>query len=345
METLEPDTVIPIRCETCEVIRQDPEHDARTLERACRHSGPVTGRERPILIDPISSDGGASAPGAPPIGAGESSRLTDIPPPDRTEGPPARWRILLDGDRGGAENMARDHALARELRTGTGVLRIYGWSRPTGSFGRNEPARGLYDPETADREGVAFVRRPTGGRVVLHDEELTYAVAAPLRAWGGLRGAYRAINEGLVAALRRLGAPAELAGSPEHREAPLSAGPCFQLPSEGEVVARGRKLVGSAQARVGRALLQHGSILLSGSQDPLARIGPEATAEAGARPTTLRSLLGRVPDRSTVSEALMDGLEETLGGRWERATLTAAEQEAARHLRKRYASAEWTWRR
>lgn len=265
--------------------------------------------------------------------------------PGRTEGPPTRWRILLDGEWSGADNMARDHALARELRTGTGVLRLYGWSRPTVSFGRNEPARGLYDPTAADREGVAFVRRPSGGRVVLHDDELTYAVAAPLRAWGGLRGAYRAINEGLVAALERLGVPAELAGPSEEGEAPLTAGPCFQHPAEGEVVARARKLVGSAQARVGRALLQHGSVLLSGSQDPLARIGPEATAEAGAPPTTLGSLLESVPERSVVARTLVEGLQEVLGGRWERDELTGLEEETARALRERYASTEWTWRR
>jgi len=241
--------------------------------------------------------------------------------------------------------MALDHALARELRSGTGVLRVYGWSRPTVSFGRNEAARGLYDVEAADREGVAFVRRPTGGRVVLHDQELTYAVAAPVRAWGGLRDAYREINRALVNALGKLGVEAELAGRGEGREAPLSAGPCFQLPAEGEIVARGRKLVGSAQARLGRALLQHGSLLLAGNQDPLARIGPEATAEAGAPPITLLSLMGWLPERGALVDALVEGMSEVLGGRWEREDPTWAELEAARALRERYDSSEWTWRR
>ena len=280
-----------------------------------------------------------------PPGAADADAAVTASRPGRAEGPPARWRVLLDGEWSGAENMARDHALARELRSGTGILRIYGWSRPTVSFGRNEPARGLYDPTAADREGVTFVRRPSGGRVVLHDEEVTYAVAAPLRAWGGLAGAYRAINRGIVAALRSLGVPAELAGPPGEREAPLSAGPCFQLPAEGEVVARGRKLVGSAQARVGRALLQHGSLLLSGSQDPLARIGPEATAEAGAPPTTLGSLLETVPDPDIVAGSLVEGLEEELGGRWETGELNDPERKAAEAFRERYESPEWTWRR
>lgn len=261
------------------------------------------------------------------------------------EGPPARWRVLVDGYRSGPENMARDHALALEREPGVGVLRIYGWARPTVSFGRNEPARGLYDPGAADREGVRFVRRPTGGRAVLHDEEITYCVVSPPRAWGGVRDAYKAINRGLVTALRVLGVDARLAGAPEGGEPPLSAGPCFQIPAEGEIVARGRKLVGSAQARVEGALLQHGSVLLSGSQDSLARIGPEAAAEAGARPVTLRSLLGSVPAWNDLVGALVDGFSGALGGGWDQSDFTSGEIRAAADLRARYASEEWTWRR
>lgn len=241
--------------------------------------------------------------------------------------------------------MARDHALALEREPGMGVLRIYGWDHPTVSFGRNEPARGLYDPGAAEREGLRFVRRPTGGRAVLHDHEITYCVVTAPRAWGGVRAAYEAINRGLVAALGLLGVDAALAGAPEDGEAPLCAGPCFQIPAEGEIVARGRKLVGSAQARVEGALLQHGSVLLSGSQDPLARIGPEAAAEAGARPVTLRSLLGSVPGWDDLVEALVEGFGRALGGCWEPGELTPAERRSAAELTARYASEEWTWRR
>lgn len=261
------------------------------------------------------------------------------------DSPPALWRVLVDPEENGPANMAADHAVARALRPGEGVLRFYGWARPTVSFGRNEPARGLYDPGAAEREGVGFVRRPTGGRVVLHDDELTYAVAAPLRAWGGLRDAYLTINHGLVRGLRALGVPAELAGPPEGGEPPLSAGPCFQRPSEGEVVAHGRKLVGSAQARITRSLLQHGSLILGGSQDPLARIGPEAAAEAGAPPTSVVGLLGRRPSLDELVDALVSGLEEELGGRWERDDRRPEERLERRRLESRYRSAEWTWRR
>lgn len=264
---------------------------------------------------------------------------------EHRESPPSLWRVLVDAEGSGPTNMAADHAVARALRPGEGVLRFYGWARPTVSFGRNEPARGLYDPGAAEREGVRFVRRPTGGRAVLHDDELTYAVAAPLRAWGGLRDAYRAINRGLVRGLRDLGVRAELAGPSEVGELPLSAGPCFQRPSEGEVVAEGGKLVGSAQARIGKSLLQHGSLILGGSQDPLARIGPEAAAEAGAPPTSVVGLLGRRPSVGDLVEALVTGLEAELGGRWERDRSRPEERRAERELEGRYRSPEWTWRR
>ena len=181
-----------------------------------------------------------------------------------------RWRLLRDDPLPGARNMALDHALALTLREGAGVLRLYGWSRPTVSFGRNEPASGVYDAGSGDSRGLDFVRRPTGGRAVLHEHELTYSVVVPLRALGGPREAYRRINEALAAGLSALGVDVEVAErGTAHRP---DAGPCFQEAAPGEVVVNGRKLVGSAQARVGPALLQHGSIVLRTDQSALERL-------------------------------------------------------------------------
>jgi len=180
---------------------------------------------------------------------------------------------------------------------------------------------------------------------VLHDDELTYAVTAPTRGWGGLREAYRAINRGLVVGLRNLGVPAEMAGTGGERTLPLTAGPCFQRPAPGEVVVGGEKLVGSAQARIGRSLLQHGSVILEGSQDPLARIGPEATAEAGALPASIVGVLGRRPEFGEMVQALVDGLRRELGGCWHRDDLRREERRRGEELRERYRSRDWTWRR
>lgn len=243
--------------------------------------------------------------------------------------------------------MALDHALASCLGPGEAVARLYGWSRPTVSFGRNEPARDRYAPERAVEAGLDLVRRPTGGRAVVHARELTYAVVAPLGAWGGLREAYLAIHRALALALRAVGAPAELApggGSGAAARTGPAAGPCFLAPAAGELVAAGRKLVGSAQARVGRALLQHGSILLDDDQPLLERLGPAGCA-AGEGPATLRALVGDV-GIDELRDAVAESLARALGGRWREDGHRARElAEAERLEAERYASDAWTWRR
>ena len=258
------------------------------------------------------------------------------------------WRLIRDEPRSAARNMAVDHALAVCLGGGEAVARLYSWERPTLSLGRNEPA----GPNAADALRAAFVdvvRRPTGGRAVLHDRELTYAVVAPIDAWGGVRAAYLRINEALAQGLRALGAPVvvalgarvDVAGGT--RSLAPDAGPCFQAPAAGEIVAKGKKLVGSAQARIGRALLQHGSILLEGDQGPLD--GLAGTHVPGAGPIGLRELIGDV-SLDEVAGAVAESLRTVLGGSWCSGELDATEREAADRLEaETYARDSWTWRR
>lgn len=276
-------------------------------------------------------------------GATARHRASGSPAPHDTGASTLRWRILDTGAGSGARNMALDHALALERREGGAVLRFYRWERPTVSLGRNEPARGRYRLEAAEAEGVVFVRRPTGGRAVLHHRELTYSVVLPLRALDGLRNAYRRINRGLLRGLAGLGAPVLLAGNGGPGLSP-SAGPCFRAPVAGEVTLGGRKLVGSAQARVGSSLLQHGSLLLADDQALLGRLRLEGPGETSA-PATLKGALGRIPSWEELTEALAGGLEEELGGGWEAGLPRDTEEAAAAQLLEHYGSAEWTWRR
>jgi len=204
-----------------------------------------------------------------------------------------RWHFIVEPHgRTGAENMAQDEALLYEAdRAGAAFLRLSRWSPPCLSFGRNEPACAHYDRAAIERLGLDVVRRPTGGRAVWHEHELTYAVAAPVAAFGTLRASYRAIHERLAAALRRLGAAAALAAD---RGAPAlddTSGACFAAPVGGEVVVAGRKLVGSAQVRHGSAFLQHGSMLLGGSQERLQAISRQPSTMRSH--TTLATILGR----------------------------------------------------
>src|SRR6185436_7637026 len=106
----------------------------------------------------------------------------------------SRWRLLSVPPRAGAENMARDSALqARAARSGETVFSVYSWSRPTLSLGRNQPAVGLYDLKKIRAAEIDIVRRPTGGRAILHDREVTYSVTAPIGA-ASLRETYDRIN-------------------------------------------------------------------------------------------------------------------------------------------------------
>lgn len=258
-----------------------------------------------------------------------------------TSDPGLIWRVIEDGAQSGADNMARDHALALCLGAEEAVLRLYAWRVPTVSFGRNEPSLGRYDRDDAATRGIDFVRRPTGGRAVLHAAEVTYSVVAPLRALGGLRDAYLRINQALVAALASLGVPASAAE--DSAALPLDAGPCFQSPAGGEVVVQGAKLVGSAQARVEGALLQHGAIIMDGDQSALDELRGDGVVPDA--PASVRTWAAEA-SFDQVSASVRRAFELAFGGGWNEAGYRSRELEEASRLRdEKYALDSWTWRR
>lgn len=251
-------------------------------------------------------------------------------------------RCLVHGPAPGARNMAVDEALMDAARAGRVTLRFYRWSPPCLSLGRNQVARGRYDPGAARERGVDVVRRPTGGRAVYHHRELTYAVAAPADLWGGLRSAYRRVNRALLRGLARLGAGVEEA-APEGRSPGPTERACFRDPLPGEIVAAGRKLVGSAQWRDGGALLQHGSILLHDDQHMVGRLRVDGEPAVGA--AALTDLLPEAPTAGRLAEVLRRGFREELGRTVRDGELEASEEERARELEARYLGDDWTWRR
>jgi len=249
------------------------------------------------------------------------------------------WTLWIDSHGlPAADNMALDAALLVAAdRTAAAFLRLYRWTPPALSFGRNEPALGRYDRAAIERLGLAVVRRPTGGRAVWHEHEVTYAVAAPAAAFGSLRDAYRAIHKRLADALRTLGAPAELAPDGHRRGAArgsLAAGACFAAPVGGEVTIGGRKIVGSAQMRRGTAFLQHGSILLDGSQDIIAHVSRRPGPAPAA--TTLAAALGRPVSFEEVTQAIVS----TWGG-----GVTCTALDRPRPSSTVFGDPSWTWRR
>ena len=192
--------------------------------------------------------------------------------------------------------MAADSALLHDAdASGAAFLRLYRWTPSCLSFGRHEPAAARYDRAAIERLGLDVVRRPTGGRAVWHEYEVTYAVAAPVAIFGSLRDSYREIHERLAEALRRLGAVAALAPAHGARAGDVEpagrGGACFASAAGGEVVVEGRKIIGSAQVRHGTAFLQHGSILLDGSQDVIQAVSRRPSAVSSA--ATLSEILAR----------------------------------------------------
>lgn len=191
------------------------------------------------------------------------------------------WYLMDDGPHEGARNMATDtHLLHRAEREGCGVLRLYHWTRPTLTVGRNQRLAGQVDREACEAEGIPVVRRPTGGWAVLHGHDLTYAVAAP--SGGGALGesilsTYRALAGVFVHLFRGLGHEPALQAHTGRQRLERASAICFAMPSAYEILVDGRKLVGSAQRRRPGAFLQHGSIPYGPQEALLARVFPGAT--------------------------------------------------------------------
>jgi lipoyl(octanoyl) transferase len=261
-----------------------------------------------------------------------------------TSAVPLTWRYLVSPPLDGAANMAWDQALmSRARRTGQAVLRVYAWRAPTLSLGRNQTARGAYDLDRAAARGVEFIRRPTGGRALLHHHEVTYSVTAPEAFDSTLRGAYSRINDILLRALQSLGVPAELATRVARMPTPGLA-PCFDQPAAGEIVVDGRKLVGSAQWRHDGALLQHGSILLADDQRLIGELLRAPRSAATPPAATLRDILGRAPSFDQLAGALVDALRSVAPD----ATPLTVDAALAREVdgaTREFEMREWTWRR
>jgi lipoyl(octanoyl) transferase len=204
--------------------------------------------------------------------------------------------------------------LAESQSAGRAFLRLYRFSPSCLSLGRNE-SMARFDQAAIRRLGLDVVRRPTGGRAVWHEHEVTYAVAAPIAVFGSLRHAYRAIHERLATAIRSLGVDASInlqqpppTSTDLHRPPPTSTNlhqppSCFASAVGGEVMVRGRKLIGSAQLRQRDAFLQHGSILLDGSQQMVNVVSHGSAAGSGE--TTLSAELGRPVAFEEVAEVIV----------------------------------------
>ncbi|MEE4272963.1 MAG: lipoate--protein ligase family protein [Thermoanaerobaculales bacterium] len=249
------------------------------------------------------------------------------------------WRLITDPALPGAVNMARDMAILEAVSSGEAppTLRFYGWDPPCLTLGKHQ-GLDVVDLEFCRREGIDVVRRPTGGRALLHHLELTYSVVAPLGAPPlptGLQQAYRLICGALVRAIRAMGVDAELTGGEVNLRLPnpTSTIPCFEAPAGGEVVVRGRKLIGSAMRAHAGCILQHGAVLLDwGSRLQAGAMGLHDDASLRPHITTLSGELGREVRRGEVEEQIITAFGRSLGVSPADGTITRFEATRTREL-------------
>jgi lipoate-protein ligase A len=254
-------------------------------------------------------------------------------------------------------NMAVDEAILHALADGMGqpTLRFYQWQPPCLSLGYNQPCSDV-DIEACARLGYTWVRRPTGGRAILHCDELTYSVIAPEnepRVRGGITESYRRLSQGLLAGLRILGADVF---QPQEEKVfnPQQGAACFDTPSNYEITVGGKKLIGSAQVRRRGQVLQHGALPLYGDLDRIfACLRRDESAAASRteccslrdRAITLEQALGRAVSFEEVAKALAQGFSQALNLKLVEGTLSAYEERLAEQLyHTRYTTDEWNCR-
>ncbi len=225
------------------------------------------------------------------------------------------WRVEIQGALPGEESMNLDAALLNEAKSQTfqPMLRFYDWLNPTLTIGYGQP-RSDIDFEALERDGVDFAVRPTGGRAVLHWDEVTYSIILPSGhpiSESSVLESYHTISVGLAEGLRRIGIEAEISrGESGGHKNPS----CFSSTSRYEVSVGGKKLIGSAQRRKNGALLQQGSIPVGGEFRYLDRylVNSEIDPELSKKAVCISECVDTAPLKSQIYKILADSLAEKL---------------------------------
>lgn len=269
--------------------------------------------------------------------------------------PPAIWRLIRNAPSQGAWNMAVDEAILESTGRGESppTLRLYAWDPPCLSIGYAQQISEV-DQSQLSQLGWQCVRRPTGGRAILHTDELTYAVIGPVdepRLAGSLLECYQRLAQVLLDALQLLGIPASI--NPASESIPLTAGfnpVCFEVPSQSEITWNDMKLIGSAQARRKDAILQHGSLPLYGDLTRIIQVlsfpdeshRHKAITRLRKRATTAEDILGYRLEWETASQAFERAFARVLNLTFQSGGLSPSESLRAYELYKiKYTTSQW----
>ena len=280
------------------------------------------------------------------------------------------WRLIKDSYHTGFMNMAIDEAIMIAHREGLvpPTIRFYQWSPPSVSLGYFQDLQKEIDVDVCQDMGIDIVRRPTGGKAVLHDKELTYSFIIkenhPL-VNDSILETYKKISGGMIRGLSYLGITAEIVPLREKlKSESLPKGEkseihhsdfksiCFSVPSQYEVQVEGKKIVGSAQVRKREIVLQHGSLLIELEKDKLFSVFNFPSAQIRERfktrfnATSLEEILKRKINFSELSEILPRGFEEEFGVRLVEGKLTEQEEKISKELlENKYSTYEWNYER
>lgn len=270
-----------------------------------------------------------------------------------------KWLFVNSGPRSGSYNMALDEALLNWHSEGIipPVIRFYEWEPATLSIGYFQRVARDIDLDAVKANGLGFVRRPTGGRAVLHDQEITYSVIvseAHPKMPASVTEAYRVISEGLLEGFIDLGLEAYFSvPDTEKQRADLKkpkSAVCFDAPSWYELVVAGKKVAGSAQTRQKGVILQHGAILLGLDEEKLLSVfkfqseeqKEKVRKELPEKAVAIDRLTNRQISAEECKEAFIRGFEKALQIELVPYELTKEQNEYVTTLeREKYANDEW----
>ena len=234
------------------------------------------------------------------------------------------WRLLITPPLPGARNMATDEAMLETIgqHYSLPTLRLYSWEPACLSIGYAQPCADI-DIQRLSERGWNWVRRPTGGRAILHTDELTYSIIAPLaepRVAGSVLESYQRLSRALLTALHALNILAEAHPIQSTSDSQANAAVCFEVPSNYEIVVLGKKLIGSAQARRKNGVLQHGTLPLWGDLTRITNVlnySNEQDRNAAAsrllsHATTVETVLGYRISWEMAAQAFMDSFQSEL---------------------------------
>jgi lipoate-protein ligase A len=280
------------------------------------------------------------------------------------------WRLIKDSYHTGFMNMAIDEAIMIAHREGLvpPTIRFYQWSPAAVSLGYFQDLEKEIDVDVCKNLGIDIVRRPTGGKAVLHDKELTYSFIIrenhPL-VNDSILETYKKISGGIIRGLSYLGIKAELVPLREKLKRTLSGNKakskiphsdiksiCFSVPSQYEVRVEDKKIVGSAQVRKREIVLQHGSLLIELEKDKLFSVFNFPSVQIRERlkirfkATSLEEILRKKINFSELSEILPRGFEEEFGVKLTEGKLTKQEEKISKDLlENKYSTYEWNYER